>query len=432
MKQMRKMLKTTLLTTLFLLLAVSLLSRFPAIGNSLSEKAANWWTDKNAQLDRSIYGNECISETKHSLPFLMLASASAEEETPEYLTIRLNWAGDEDKTELRPSYNVRLYVTKNGGSSSAYYVSGSNNWEVTTTASLKGADGSDYQYALDYVGTYLWPTYVVTDGVPFGEAAVLKLDETGKVSTYPETWKYLQQRAADGHYIFVLDENGQRALYDVNGDGIVSEETNTLYGYTDFTPSMIQTIQNGLAKTVKGESGIYQKDDIVVLEGHYSYKLRLTTQKNGETSNVVLYDILENAANTGGASGEPNGWKGTFVGVNTRVAQALGVAPVVLYSTEKLSYNNPDALLIENNPDVWSTTPPEDFSTVTAVAFDLRKAADGSNFIFPENSNVEVEITLQAPDGIQPSEYAYNRPAYNSTFKAAYAQEGSTSALPLR
>ena len=65
MKQMRKMLKTTLLTTLFLLLAVSLLSRFPAIGNSLSEKAANWWTDKNAQLDRSIYGNECISETKH-------------------------------------------------------------------------------------------------------------------------------------------------------------------------------------------------------------------------------------------------------------------------------------------------------------------------------------------------------------------------------
>ena len=106
--------------------------------------------------------NAFLKRSIHSL-FLMLASASAEEETPEYLTIRLNWAGDEDKTELRPSYNVRLYVTKNGGSSSAYYVSGSNNWEVTTTASLKGADGSDYQYALDYVGTYLWPTYVVTD-----------------------------------------------------------------------------------------------------------------------------------------------------------------------------------------------------------------------------------------------------------------------------
>lgn len=264
----------------------------------------------------------------------------------------------------------------------------------------------------------------VTSGVKLYNICAVQRDD-GKA--IPGGYTERGYGAYNNESIFVLDENGQRALYDVNGDGIVSEETNTLYGYTDFTPSMIQTIQNGLAKIVKGESGIYQKDDIVVLEGHYSYKLRLTTQKNGETSNVVLYDILENAANTGGASGEPNGWKGTFVGVNTRVAQALGVAPVVLYSTEKLSYNNPDALLIENNPDVWSTTPPEDFSTVTAVAFDLRKAADGSNFIFPENSNVEVEITLQAPDGIQPSKYAYNRPAYNSTFKAAYAQEGSTS-----
>lgn len=227
--------------------------------------------------------------------------------------------------------------------------------------------------------------------------------------------------------IFVLDENGQRALYDVNNDGVVSEETNTMYGYAEVTPSMIQTIENGLSKTVKGRSGLYQKDDIVDLNGRYSYKLRLTAAKNGETSNVVFYDILENAANTGGASGELAGWKGTFIGVNTRVAKELGIAPVVLYSTEKLSYNDPDTLLIESNPDAWSTTPPEDLSTVTAIAFDLRTAADGSKFIFSEDSTVEVEIIMQAPDGIQPSECAYNRPAYNSTFKPHAAQEGYTS-----
>lgn len=228
--------------------------------------------------------------------------------------------------------------------------------------------------------------------------------------------------------IFPLDENGQRVLYDVNNDGVVNEDKNTLYSYTEFTPSVIQTIQNGLAKTVKGKSGLYQKDDIVNVSGRYSYKLRLTAQKNGETSNVVLYDILENAANTGGASGEPNGWKGTFVGVNTRAARQMGIKPVVLYSTQaNLSYNDQDSLLIEKNPGVWSETPPDDLTKVTAVAFDLRKAADGSDFVFPENSSVDVEIILTAPDSVQASEYAYNRPAYNCTFKPLAAHEGSES-----
>ena len=73
---------------------------------------------------------------------------------------------------------------------------------------------------------------LLADGVLFGEAAVLKLDETGKVSTYPETWKYLQQRAADGHYIqYSIQFNDLPAYYEtaVAESPVYSEEN----GYGD-------------------------------------------------------------------------------------------------------------------------------------------------------------------------------------------------------
>ena len=50
-----------------------------------------------------------------------------------------------------------------------------------------------------------------------------------------------------------------------NGDGVVNEDKNTLYSYTSVMPSVLQTIQNGLAKRVKGNSGMYVKDDLTGL-----------------------------------------------------------------------------------------------------------------------------------------------------------------------
>ena len=227
---------------------------------------------------------------------------------------------------------------------------------------------------------------------------------------------------------YPMDENGTGILYDINGDGVVTDEKNTMYAYTSFTPSQLQTIENGLSKRVRGITGLYTTEDTVNLSGTYSYKLKLTAQKNGKTSNVVLYDILENATNTGGATGEAEGWKGKLQSVSTSAAKRLGIKPVVYYSTKtNLTYNDPDNLLLENAPDIWSTTPPDDMSTVTAVAIDLRYAADGSEFAFEADQSAEAEIYMTAPDKLQPSEYAYNRPAYNATFKAASAADSSTS-----
>ena len=227
---------------------------------------------------------------------------------------------------------------------------------------------------------------------------------------------------------YPVDENGNNILYDINGDGVVNEDKNTMYSYTQFISSQLQTIENGLSKKVRGASGIYQKEDVTDLSGTYSYKLKLTTQKNGTTSNVILYDILENAANTGGATGESEGWKGKLKSVNANAVKSLGVNPVVYYSTRSnLTYNDPDNFLLENAPDIWSTTQPDDLSTVTAIAIDLRYAKDGSEFVFDAEQSAEAEIYMTAPDKLQTSEFAYNRPAYNATFKADNAADSITS-----
>ena len=228
--------------------------------------------------------------------------------------------------------------------------------------------------------------------------------------------------------VFPEDENGQRLLYDVNGDGTVNEDTNTLYAYSRVTTTQLQTIQNQLSKTVRGSSDYYRRADSTGVNDTYSYKLRLTAQSGGETSNVVIYDILENAANTDGGSGEENGWKGSFVGINTSSARNLGIDPVVWYSTEEnLSYNDEENLLLESRPEIWSKELPDDPANVTAVAFDLRRARDGSDFKFSEDVSVELEIFMKAPEKLAETEYAYNRAAYNSSFRPENVEETTTS-----
>ena len=287
----------------------------------------------------------------------------------------------------------------------------------------------DYVYTGFAFSYYAKASYDdVTSGKTLYNSVAFQRDDLKTISScqYKEDGKC-------GYYssnseIWPVDESGVPVFYDINGDGIVTEDKNTLYAYTSFTPSIIQTIQNGLTKRVKGVSGLYHTDDVTGLGETYSYKLRLTAQKSGETRNVVIYDILEDAANTGGHTGEDEGWKGTFKGISTRNLKLQGIAPTVWYTTAQgLSYNDPDNLLIENKSDIWSTTPPDDLSTVTAIAFDLRKGSDGSDYVLAADQSVEMEIFMTAPSELQESEYAYNRPAYNATFRASNVQEGTTS-----
>ncbi len=211
-----------------------------------------------------------------------------------------------------------------------------------------------------------------------------------------------------------VDQAGTNIFVDINEDG-VTDVLDTMYSYADVNPDVAQTVEIGIAKEVKGISGVYQKTDYAALGKQYSYRISLTTSDGGVTDNIILYDILEDAANTEGHHDETS-WKGTFAGVKTSVPQTQGIAPVIYYSTVKdLDYNDitdPDKGMDISNAEIWTTDKPAD-EDITAVAFDLRKGKDGNDFRFKDSNATYVEIMMKAPEDMPEPEYAFNRPAYS-------------------
>ncbi|MDO4429463.1 MAG: prealbumin-like fold domain-containing protein [Atopobiaceae bacterium] len=217
--------------------------------------------------------------------------------------------------------------------------------------------------------------------------------------------------------IWPLGKDGKPALSDVDGDGKTGSP-DTLYASAPQQNLFLETIENGLHKKVRGVSPYYAGSDRVEVGGAYSYELKFTTSEQGDTSDVVVYDVLENAENTEEHTGEAASWKGALTSVDVSQAEALGIDAVVWYTTETgLSYNDEDALRIDKNPGIWSKTPPADLSKVTALAIDLRYAEDGSSFVFKKRKTVFAgHLYFDAPDAlIDGRPYAYNRPAYSST-----------------
>lgn len=217
----------------------------------------------------------------------------------------------------------------------------------------------------------------------------------------------------------------RETMTDLNGDGISSGIKDTLMASAYINPDFVSAYQIGLAKFVKANSGIWQTHDFADLGGEYYYKIRLTMGSGGTTRNLVLFDVLEDAVNTQAATQEAH-WKGTFKSFNVRVPELQGIAPKVYYSTVKnLDSNKFTGINDLQNEEVWSLTPPEDLSTVTALAFDLSKKPSGSDYVFDRAMTTEMEITMVAPEELPPAELAYNRSSYAALFKANGSAEST-------
>ncbi|MCR4894717.1 MAG: Cna B-type domain-containing protein [Eubacteriales bacterium] len=213
-----------------------------------------------------------------------------------------------------------------------------------------------------------------------------------------------------------VGNDGNDAFYDINGDGH-TDIPDTSFMYSTVTPDFLRTIENGLSKKVRAHSDGFDVKDVADLGSEYTYRLKMTASSGGVTKGVIFYDVLENAANTEGHTGEI-WWKGSFSRVDVSSAEEEGIDVKVWYSTKQgLSYNAPEMLMLDEAPEgTWTDVCPDDPSTVTAVAFDLRYNKDGTEKEFSENETVKVDIIMIAPDELQEAELAYNRPAYDSTF----------------
>ncbi len=229
--------------------------------------------------------------------------------------------------------------------------------------------------------------------------------------------------------------DGEYVMRDLDGDGI-EQDKSAMYYSTPVHPTAIETLQDGLYKFVKGNGGLWVTSDKTDPSGLYSYQIIMESADEGKTSNVVLYDVMEDAANTGGATDEDEGWKGVLLDVDVSQAVDKGISPVVYYTTENVSYNDGQSAgstdwvhSLVKDPDIWSVTMPEDPSKITAVAIDLRwkDAAHTEPFIFDGADSVGVILNMRAPAKVPPTPYAYNRPAFTSTIQPNSSPNPSTS-----
>ena len=196
-------------------------------------------------------------------------------------------------------------------------------------------------------------------------------------------------------------------LTDLNSDGNTGEEQ-TMYDKDTTTHTGLMAAQYGFSKKVKSpEDRIYAQSTEVSAGGIYDYQLRFMTEKNAEAKNLIIYDEIENGY------GENPFWKGTFKYVDVSQPVSKGIAPVVYYSTvPKLNLSNNSGNRDLNNSKVWSKTPPKNLEDLTALAIDLRKNKDGTDYEMGEEESVYCNIGMIAPTNyieyIDPIVYAYN------------------------
>lgn len=229
----------------------------------------------------------------------------------------------------------------------------------------------------------------------------------------------------------VVGRDGKPAFYDIDGDGVI-EFHSTLYSYSEVSVDVATALEVGIDTRVKGQGGVYTTEDATAVGDTYKYRVGVTNSKEGTVKDLIVYDILEEAANKDGGSNEVS-WKGVFQSIDTSKAEALGVKPVIYYSTQKLDYNTQtgvgENIWIEDT-SVWTTTMPKDKSAITAVAVDFRKKADGTDFILPNSGGVYFEISMKAPNTQPQTEdpdkvYAFNRGAYYCYRETLTSSEGS-------
>ncbi len=148
----------------------------------------------------------------------------------------------------------------------------------------------------------------------------------------------------------------------------------------------------------------------VTVGSRYVYKLQLTNMPTAKADSIVFYDILETGTNE-----DESFWQGSFESVDTSLISTTPSAvsgsnttcqPVVYYSTvltRTMCLEEVDPQLSQGdlfdleNEEIWTSTCPEDKSTVTAIAIDCRKSKNGADFHLGQKATLTAFIHMKAP-----------------------------------
>ncbi len=135
--------------------------------------------------------------------------------------------------------------------------------------------------------------------------------------------------------------------------------------------------------------------------GGYTYSLRMQNTETASARDIVIYDNLENYVPP--ADKDDHGdtrWRGTFAGVDVSQLRQKGIEPVVYYSTKAglvLDDTNNRTDMNLSDSGTWTTACPDDKSTITAIAIDASKGAQGNDFVLGKGESIVSYMHMVAP-----------------------------------
>lgn len=159
--------------------------------------------------------------------------------------------------------------------------------------------------------------------------------------------------------------------------------------------------------------------------GNYQYNIRLQAAHGTSVSNLVFFDSIENYDPL--KADEDYGikqWRGTLSSIDLTHPIMKGIAPKVYVSTKpKLDIEKHNDV---SDSSVWKLYKEgDDLSNVQAVAIDLRKNKDGSDFKLEQDTAINVYLNMKAPWNLKEKQIDPKAKALN----AIYASNTVTTSL---
>ena len=183
-------------------------------------------------------------------------------------------------------------------------------------------------------------------------------------------------------------------LTDLNGDGDDGDDNHQwMYADTVTSISVPTSAEMSLSKFVSSASsgGFVTRDTVaIVTPGEaYQYRIRFGSLSGTTTSDIILYDTLEQY------DGDGNQWTGILESIDTSQPESKGIAPVIYYSTQtNIDFSSQGDV---SDSSIWSNIKPTNSQEIKAIAIDLRYNSDGTLASLPENQTISVLLNMRAP-----------------------------------
>ena len=267
-------------------------------------------------------------------------------------------------------------------------------------SSFIGVDGYMDKIQISYKGSYPWAmlqafgdklrvdTVYVSDGDSIGTLKKY-LGEDSSASTTQNVYTKLDKDLL-GNINNETDDK-DRYVFDIFEKTITVETASVVSLSKLVDVNFENEYTNGLS--LDEPKNVYEK-------GSYTYRLTMSNHEKNPAHNLVLYDKLDSYVLNKKEDDEfgAKTFKGVLNKLNLDFVKSLHIKPIVYYATDAdIKINGQEDNDLNLNNGKWSTEKPEDNSKITAIAIDLSKKEDGSDFELKERQSVQVDVQMHAP-----------------------------------